>query len=110
MLYEEEFSGKVLRWIENGSETWQIFLGSLHGRMAEKGCMRCVTQPRPVPLLAGPATIVRQRLDDIKEWDDWDERAYGIINAAMRDCPSAKLRLGQLVPDDIGCGRHAWPR
>ena len=25
----------------------------------------------------------------------------------MRDCPSAKLRLAQIVPDDIGCGRHA---
>jgi hypothetical protein len=107
MSYEDEISGKELRWIENGSETWQIFLGSLHGRMAEKGCMRCITQPRPVPRLAGAAAVVRQRLEDVKEWDDWDERAYGIINAAMRDCPSAKLRLAQIVPDNIGCGRHA---
>ena len=107
MSYDDEISGKALRWIENGSETWQIFLGSLHGRMAEKGCMRCITQPRPQPLLVGAAAVLRQRQEDVKQWADWDERAYGIINAAMRDCSSAKLRLAQIVPDDIGCGRHA---
>lgn len=75
--------------------------------MAEKSCLRCLSIPRPEVLLVGPIAAIRQRQEEIKLWDDWDERAYGIITSAMRDCTSAKVRLSQIPRDNIGCGHHA---
>lgn len=94
--------------MEHGEETWQIFKSKLVGRLAAKECLLGLTMPRPemAPPLAA-AAVRRQREEEIRKYDEWDMKAYGLICQSMLSCPSAQLLIAQIVPDGIGCAYHA---
>ena len=96
-----------LRWVVNGPDTWQIFLVKLRGVIASKGALKCLSTPRPEPLLIGTATAREKREELISQWDIWDEKAYGVISTTMLGNLTAQLRMAQIQPDDVGCGHHA---
>jgi hypothetical protein len=42
-----EYAGSKIQWVENGSDTWQIFRSKLIGRLAAKGCAQALLRERP---------------------------------------------------------------
>lgn len=103
-----DFVDKEIRWVENGPDTWQIFRTKLLGRLATKECLLGLMTPRPEPAnpLAG-AAIRSKREEEIKEYDKWDMKAYGLICESMLSCTTAQNLITQVVPDGVGCSYHA---
>ena len=101
-------SEKEIRWIEHGTETWQIFKSKLIGKLASKECLLGYTtaRPEPAPPMA-PIIFRRQREEEIRKYDEWDMKAYGLICQSMLSCPTAQLLIAQVEPDGIGCSYHA---
>ncbi len=94
--------------MEHGNETWQIVKPKLIGRLAAKECLLGYTmlRPEPAPPLAA-AAVRRQREEEIRKYDEWDMKAYGLICQSMLSCPSAQLLIAQIVPDGVGSSYHA---
>lgn len=110
MYKKEESLTTELRWRLGGSDTWQIFWSKLEGELAAGKCLKCLVRPRPEPLLPGQGITITQRNkreEDIEKWDEWDEKAFGLISKAMLDSNEAQLIIAQIPRDAVGCGRHA---
>ena len=69
-----EYAGSKIQWVENGSDTWQIFRSKLIGRLAAKGCAQALLRERPEPLEGGNAAARQDRLDEIEKYDEADIR------------------------------------